>query len=122
MKLVVDMNLTPRWIEFLRSADFESAHWSDIGDPRATDRSITDWARINGYVILTNDMDFPQILAYTQANAPSVVLLRGAPLTPEARGVALLLALRHFDAELATGAIVTIDWTSKLRVRMLPLS
>lgn len=122
MRLVVDMNLTPRWIEFLRSAGFESAHWSDVGDPRATDRSITDWARTNGYVILTNDMDFPQILAYTQANAASVVLLRGAPLTPEARGSGLLLALRHFDGELATGAIVTIDWTSKLRVRMLPLS
>jgi predicted nuclease of predicted toxin-antitoxin system len=116
------MNLTPRWIEFLRSAEFESVHWSDVGDPRATDRLITDWARINGYVILTNDMDFPQLLAYTQANAPSVVLLRGAPLRPEARGAGLLLALRHFDAELATGAIVTIDWTSKLRVRMLPLS
>jgi len=65
MKLVVDMNLTPRWIECLRSAEFESVHWSDVGDPRATDRLITDWARINGYVILTNDMDFPQILAYT---------------------------------------------------------
>jgi hypothetical protein len=46
--------------------------------------------------MLTNDLDSPQILAYTKECAPSVVLLRGEPLVPEARGAALLGALRDW--------------------------
>ena len=59
MKLLVDMNLTPRWVAFLRKAGLECQHWAELGHPRATDRTITNWARENGFVILTNDTDFP---------------------------------------------------------------
>ena len=122
MKFLVDMNLTPRWIPFLTASGFECLHWSKIGDASAADRVITKWARDNGFVILTNDTDFPQILAHTRDAGPSVVLMRGEPLTPEVRGSALLLALRHFEVELRAGAIATINWSDKLRVRVLPLA
>jgi len=121
MKLLVDMNLTPRWVSFLKKSGWESQHWSAIRDPCATDRAITAWARQNNFVILTNDSDFPQILAYTRESGPSVVLMRGAPLTPEIRGAALILALDKFRDELEAGAIATMDWGDKLRVRVLPL-
>ena len=39
---------------------------------------------------------------------------------PEARGSAFRIALRHFDAELGEGVIVSIDWSDKLRIRLLP--
>ena len=122
MKLLVDMNLTPRWVPFLVASGFECQHWSRLGDVSATDRVITKWARDNGFVVLTNDTDFPQILAHTRDAGPSVVLMRGEPLTPEVRGSALLLALRHFEAELRAGAIATINCSDKLRVRVLPLA
>lgn len=32
MKLIVDMNLSPRWVEFLAGAGIEAVHWSMIGD------------------------------------------------------------------------------------------
>ena len=83
MKLLVDMNLTPRWVAFLSEAGWECGHWSDVGDPKATDRVITKCARDYEFAILTNDLDFPQILAHTRDSGPSVVLLRGEPLTPE---------------------------------------
>lgn len=121
MKLLVDMNLTPRWVAFLEEAGWACKHWSVVGEARATDRLITNWARENEFVILTNDLDFPQIMAHTRDSRPSVVLLRGEPLTPEVRGSALLFALRRFEMELGVGAIATINWTGKLRIRLLPL-
>ncbi len=37
MKLVVDVNLPPRWVEFLATRGIEAVHWSQVGDLRATD-------------------------------------------------------------------------------------
>ena len=121
MRLLIDMNLTPRWVPFLRNAGQEAAHWSSAGSISAKDGEICDYARTHGFVILTNDLDFPQILAHTRQTAPSIVLLRGEPLVPEARGSALLGALQNCEADLNRGAIVTLDWSDKPRARVLPL-
>lgn len=32
MKLLVDPNLSQRWIEWLRDSGFEPEHWSTVGD------------------------------------------------------------------------------------------
>ena len=96
-------------------------HWSRAGNPQAPDREICAHARERGLVVLTNDLDFPQILAYSGRDGPSVVLLRGEPLVPEFRGPALLEALRDCQTELAGGAIVSLDWSGPPRARVLPL-
>jgi predicted nuclease of predicted toxin-antitoxin system len=67
MRLLVDMNLTPRWVRSLADAGHEPTHWSAVGDPTASDEQICSFAREQGYVVLTNDLDFPQILAHTSA-------------------------------------------------------
>jgi len=121
VRLVVDMNLTPRWVPFLQSVGHEAVHWSSIGPISAKDSEICDYARQASYVILTNDLDFPQILAHTRRSSPSVVLLRGEPLVPEVRGPALLGALQDCETDLNRGAIVTLDWSDKPRARVLPL-
>ncbi len=51
MKVLIDMNLSPAWCPVLRNGGLEVAHWSHLGDPRATDDSILE-LRDNG-VILT---------------------------------------------------------------------
>jgi predicted nuclease of predicted toxin-antitoxin system len=54
MRLIFDMNLTPRWVQYLVNANHESVHWSDIGPHTADDSAICDYARRNGFVIVTN--------------------------------------------------------------------
>jgi predicted nuclease of predicted toxin-antitoxin system len=107
--LLIDMNLTYRWVQCLADAGHEALHWSAVGDPTTSDRKICAYAREHGRVILTNDLDFPQILAHARQSGPSVVLLRGEPLVPEERGSALILALQECEAELKQGAIVSLD-------------
>ena len=121
MRLLVDMNLTPRWVLFLSNAGHEAVHWASVGAHSAPDSEICGYAREHDFVVLTNDLDFPQILAHTRQAAPSVVLLRGEPLVPEVRGPAILGALHDCEGEIDGGAIVTLDWTDKARARVLPL-
>ena len=52
-KLLVDMNLSPEWILALEKHGWQAMHWSDVGDPRASDRDIMDWAVAHQYVVFT---------------------------------------------------------------------
>ena len=122
MRFLIDMNLSPLWVETLTAAAHEAAHGSNIGPVNAPDSLICQHARDHKFVLITNDLDFPRILAHTSQRKPSVILLRGEPLTPEPRGAALLGAIADCSAELESGAILTIDWLDRPRARLLPLT
>lgn len=96
-------------------------HWLEIGPSAAPDVEICAYARQHGHVLVTNDLDFPQILAYTADAKPSVILLRGEPLIPELRASALLSGIAECAVELDARAILTIDWSDRPRARLLPL-
>jgi predicted nuclease of predicted toxin-antitoxin system len=49
MKLLIDMNLSPKWVFVLKEAGLEAAHWSSIGRSDAPDYEILAYARSNGY-------------------------------------------------------------------------
>ena len=75
LKLLIDMNLSPRWIEALADAAIEARHWSTVGDGAASDREVFQWAGRHGFVPLTHDLD-SRILALAGGRSPSVILLR----------------------------------------------
>ena len=49
MRVLVDMNLTYRWVQFLKDAGHEAIHWSSIGPASAKDNEICDYAREQNY-------------------------------------------------------------------------
>lgn len=120
MKVLLDMNLSPSWVGFLQQEGFEAAHWSTIGDIRAPDSTIMSWARENGFIVFTHDLDFSALLAATQATGPSVVQLRTQDLLPEAIGRDVVRVLRLRATDLERGAIISIDKLAS-RVRVLPI-
>lgn len=121
MKLLVDMNLSPDWCEVLRRGGWEAVHWSSVGDPRATDAAIMQFAREHGYVVFTHDLDFGTLLSATQAIGPSVIQLRSQDVLPARFGMLVLDVLRDLESALTEGALVTID-EARTRMRVLPLS
>jgi len=120
MKLLIDMNLSPKWVSVLKEAGFEAAHWSSIGRPDAPDYEILAYAKSNRYVVFTHDLDFGTILAATKADYPSVIQIRTQDVTPEYLRPLVVSALHQFEKHLKDGAIVAID-QKKLRARILPL-
>ena len=120
MKILLDMNLSPVWVEFLKSKGFEPVHWSSIGKADAPDSELLVWALENGHVVLTHDLDFGDILASTNAHAPSVIQIRTQNLHPDDLGSTLVLALNQFSEQLNSGALVVVG-ENKSRARILPL-
>jgi predicted nuclease of predicted toxin-antitoxin system len=121
MKLLVDMNLAPAWVDTLKAAGWSAAHWSALGHPRAADAEIMHFARAGDWVVFTHDLDFGTILAHTQAGRPSVFQVRAQDVSPDHLGSLVCHALRQFASELEVGALVTVD-EARQRVRLLPLS
>jgi len=120
IQIVIDMNLSPGWVGELTANGWPSVHWSTVGDPKATDREVMDWARSNGYVVFTHDLDFGTMLALTHAAGPSVIQVRGQNVLPDHMSPIVTAALRQHESELAAGALVVVE-EAKLRVRVLPL-
>lgn len=58
MKILVDMCLTPRWIEVFRRAEISATHWSSVGRATTRDTEIMRFAADHEYVVLTHDLDF----------------------------------------------------------------
>jgi predicted nuclease of predicted toxin-antitoxin system len=120
MKLLLDMNLAPTWVRFLEENGFEAVHWSAAGEPTATDAVIMAWARGRGFVVITHDLDFPAILASTEARGPSVIQVRTQDVLPDAIGPDIVRVLRDQRAALDQGAIVSVDELTS-RIRVLPI-
>lgn len=120
MKILIDMNLSPAWTQILTQAGIEAVHWSTLGPAYASDPEIMTFARDQGYVVLTHDLDFSAILAATKGERPSVAQIRADDVSPRVIGPAVVTALRQMTPELDRGALLTIE-PSRSRLRLLPL-
>ena len=121
LKFLIDMNLSPDWVERFAQEGWDAVHWSMAGDPRAIDSVIMHHARAHAFVIFTHDLDLATILATTKAGGPSVIQVRTQDVTPEYLAPLVVGAIREHAGVLASGAIVTVD-ESAARVRILPFS
>jgi predicted nuclease of predicted toxin-antitoxin system len=120
VSVLIDMNLSPDWVPVLQRHGWPAVHWSMVGEPRATDRIIMDWAVANGYIVFTHDLDFGTMLALTHATGPSVLQIRAEDVLPDHLEGVVIAALKQHATELASGALVVVD-ESRSRVRVLPI-
>jgi predicted nuclease of predicted toxin-antitoxin system len=104
----------------MENAGWRAVHWSAIGDPRADDATIMAWASAHDHVVLTHDLDFGTALALTHTGKPSVIQVRSRRILPEHMGTIVIAALKQYERELGTGALVVVE-PGTSRVRILPL-
>ena len=122
MKFLIDMNLSPLWVDWFKKRNIEAIHWRDIGEVDAPDTAIFEYANKNGFVIFTHDLDFGTLLAKSGARAPSLLQVRTQDVSPDVLGSNLNLVLQQKEAInlLEKGALVTVD-EERHRIRILPL-
>jgi predicted nuclease of predicted toxin-antitoxin system len=120
MKILIDMILSPAWVDVLNEAGHEAVHWSAIGNRTADDTTLLDFARDHGQVLLTHDLDFAALLASTRGTGPSVLQVRTHNVLPDAIGTLVLSVLNDYADAVAQGALVSVDEVSA-RVRILPI-
>lgn len=120
MKLLVDMNLPPKFADMLVTDSIESEHWSRVGLPNAKDSEIINYAIQNDYIVVTCDLDFSAILSVTLGTKPSIVQVRARNMLWSDLAEMVVKSIMQNVSELNNGAILTID-AKKSRSRLLPL-
>ena len=120
MKILIDMNLSPTWVQFLAAHGIEATHWSTIGTASTPDSRILEYAGSNEFVVFTHDLDFGALLAARKIRGPSVIQVRTEDVLPSAIGDIVLRAIESTRGHLEAGAIVTVD-LARNRIRLLPI-
>jgi predicted nuclease of predicted toxin-antitoxin system len=120
VKLLLDMNLSLHWVAALAAAGYDAVPWREVGDRRAPDTEIMAFARLHGYVVLTHDLDFGDMLAMLGESGPSVVQIRAKNISLEKTFECVLDGLNASREAIEQGALISID-TQRARVRMLPM-
>lgn len=114
------MSLSPEWVPFFAANGRDAVHWQTVGAQNAPDEELMAWARANGCLVFTHDLDFGTTLALTHATGPSVIQLRGQKVLPEQVGQLILDALTAHEHVLTDGVLIVLE-VKKSRVRVLPL-
>jgi predicted nuclease of predicted toxin-antitoxin system len=108
VRLLFDENLSFRLVAILRVSYPDCTHVRDVGLVGASDQRIWEFARSNGWTIVSKDNDFRQ-RTFVEGMPPKVVWLDvGNDGTTQ---IASLLersraALERFDAEAGAGLLV----------------
>ena len=120
MTVLLDVNLSPDWIEFLACHGFEAIHWSSIGAGDAPDTQILAHVVKANCILLTQDLDFGTILSATKATRPTVVQIRAGRVKPLTLGLQVVAALKQIPNQPAQEAMITVEW-KRTRLRVLPI-
>ena len=121
MKILIDMNLSPAWVQEFKIHHIEAVHWSEVGKFDAPDVMLIDWARKNNYIVFTHDLDFGTALALTKADKPSVLQVRTQNVTIPHLSKMVISTINGYPDLLHKGALIVID-EDKQRIRILPLT
>jgi predicted nuclease of predicted toxin-antitoxin system len=98
LKLLIDNQLPEALAEFLTSSGFECRHVRRVGLGTSPDAVIWDFAKGNGFAIVTMDEDF-QHLAARYGTPPQVIWVR----LGNVRKLALIEAFKAILPDLRTG-------------------
>ncbi|KAF5411461.1 MAG: hypothetical protein C5S43_03285 [Candidatus Methanocomedens sp.] len=74
MKFLVDMPLSPKTVSHLMGIGYKAVRVNELGMGKSKDKEIFDYATEQDVVLLSADLDFGNILAYTHSNKPSVII------------------------------------------------
>jgi len=120
MRLLADLHIAPRTVEFLRTLGHDVCRVTDLLPANASDKEIVERAEQEHCTILTQDLDFSSIIALSGRRTPSLLSLRLNSSKVELVNVVLQRMLPVLASDLEQGALVTIE-DQRIRMRRLPL-
>jgi len=121
MKFLVDMALSPKTVDFLKNKGYNAVRINEVFEGRGiNDKRIFDYARENNYCIITADLDFGELLAFSQSKNPSTIILRLEDPRISNINKILMNSLPKITQAIAEGSIIIIQ-DKKIRIRELPI-
>lgn len=120
MKLLANLHIAPRTVAFLCEQGHDVLRIDAVLPCDSPDEEIVREAMRLERIILTQDLDYSDIIALSGETRPSLVTLRLSSSRIENVNTVLARALPGVEADLLRGAIVTIQ-DRAIRVRLLPI-
>jgi len=115
------MGMSPKTKDLLVNLGNDAVHLHNQGLDRLPDSDILEKARNEGRVLLTNDLDFSELLAVSKAKLPSVIIFRLHNMHPKQVNKYLHQIINQHRTPIEEGAIISVTEGS-VRIRLLPLS
>lgn len=120
MRLLADIHISPRTVEFLHSLGHDVVRVNAIMPASAPDEEIVARAIQENRAILTQDLDFSAIIALSGKTVPSLISLRLSSSRIEHVNAVLQRVLTQVEQDVLDGAIITVE-DERIRLRNLPI-
>ena len=117
---LANMNISPITVEALRNHGWDIIRVSEVMDEKSKDIDVLVYAQKQNRVVITQDLDFSQILALRGYAKPSLINLRFENARPDFVTARIIDVVASMEKELEEGVVVTVDETSA-RYKNLPI-
>jgi predicted nuclease of predicted toxin-antitoxin system len=111
LRFLADLNISPQTVTALQQRGWQITRSSEWLPTTAPDDEILEFARREGYIVVTQDLDFSALLALSGHDQPSLVTLRLSTSEPE---------FVTLEKSLPYSCAMTIE-DSVVRLRKLPI-
>ena len=119
MRILADMHISPETVRFLREIGHDVVRVNEVLPATASDWEIVETARNSKRVILTQDLDFSELIAISEKTQPSLLSLRLVSSRVEYVNNILAKVLPGIVEDAMKGAIISIE-DGRIRIRKLP--
>jgi predicted nuclease of predicted toxin-antitoxin system len=120
LRFVADVHISPLTVETLQQQSYDILRVTEVLPATATDAEILEFARLEGRIVLTQDLDFSALVALGHYVQPSLVTLRLSSAQPDFVSQRLLEVLPQLEQALIEGAAITVE-DNTARCRKLPI-
>ena len=120
MKFLLNMNVPRDLGKLLTTKGHDCRHVGDIGMAQASDMEIIKEARANKEMIITHDLDYGHLLAFSGEPNPSVIILRLRNSHTDNLFARIMSTWLEIENPLIEGAIVALE-DATFRIRRLPI-
>jgi predicted nuclease of predicted toxin-antitoxin system len=120
MRFLADMGVAARVVDWLRDQGHDAYHLREEGLQRLPDDQIFYKAVAENRIVLTFDLDFGEIVAFSRRQKASVVLFRLQNTRTAHVIERLQFILQQAEGALEQGAVVVVE-EARFRIRRLPI-
>ena len=122
MRFLLDENVSYRLAGYLKAAGIDAVHVGELGLTSTDDAVILSRARDEGWVLVSADHDFVQMLFASGDVSPSLILVRDVAVLRSVELAGLLVdALASGLADMLPDGVIASLTPDRVRVRPLPL-
>jgi predicted nuclease of predicted toxin-antitoxin system len=120
MRFLINMNLPRELGKRLGELGHQWRHVGDIGMAEASDDEVIAKAREAGEVILTHDLDYGNLLAFSGEPSPSVITFRLRDVSVSSLIDQITSSWPRLEEPLVQGSVVIFSDVA-IRIRRLPI-